>query len=1315
MTRKEATQAVRTNPRDPDAWVALGDVLAEDGEKEKARECYGRALSLNPSHTEARWALEALDEPAAPAAPSWWEEARTSSAEPESPLPRQERNAPATRVEPPPFQPMTQAGGLSGSGEMAAPPLAWSAAVPSLLRSASGTGAAAATVQAQPAPLKPAPAEPPAPPKEKKEKGPKRFDTSGWAAELRQVAPFIGGALVLVVLMMGGIFAWTRFAPANLFSRFTQPLAEHLPLQSLPVVTFDRPEWLTDAEGLRWSNRFEEAEAALREATARPEDEALAQAALSLLLSDQLGRADESVAAAERAAELASTPAEKGYAAFALVTAMESQKQPPDGAAMRELANDARRAAGRFTYTQMARARAEAANASWSESMNAARDAVHTAGEAEQAEAWVALARATTEQGNFTVAEEAYGRALALHDYGPWQMERALLIGRQGRYEEAAIILSHGRSLAPTLPNGAFAEAMLAYFRHDEAGMEAGIAALAEQLPERGYADFLRGALHSQRGRWTEAIDAFRLAQLDPHLETSARAGVATAYSASGDCTRGFEEADALRKLAPSAPDSLMAQATARLCMGEPDNALALMRRGIDHNPANADFYHIAAVAATREGQNELAIDFFVKALQYAPTLTGIHPSISDLYVQGDDPLGGLRARFHSEIALELDPSNGAAHSAMGRLLQASRRPQQAAEEFEAALASGPLDAGTRLNFVEALLASGNTGRAIAILEEMAGGAERSPSVLYALARAYRTEGRYGEARDLMQEVVTLVGEASLSASITRFAGALVDPSGYLIPRDEMAGLLQPFVADTLQKPEVSVFVASEADGDWLTLRVPMSEVLSDEEQIFTASTVIFFGAMEFSRVTPALSGGVQAQIVAPDGTLQFAARVPAAIAREYSDGLISDMYLASSMSFQRDTSRDEPMTAERALRIGRDMAEHRHLPLLEEVPFNTIPREALAERFAEDGSDARTQEAMRAVESLYKLLGLIPPEESLAEIQESASVSDVAGFYEPDEGAFYLVTGDPRSDSVQDEITVAHEYQHAIQDQHYGLERFTDAEESDQQRAFQALAEGEATYSSFSYAYGKIPLADLLGAFSSAAQVDEERLEASPRYVRSTILFPYETGYAFVAALVQNEDGTTDWEKVNSLFENPPTSTEQVLHPDKYEKHEPPLATALPDFAPLGEGWAVQSEDVLGELSLNLLIEPFTGHAIASRASDGWGGDRYALLEGPEGKQAMVLRLRWDDAAEADEFWNLWSLYLRHRPTFKRVVDDPLADVYAVTRWWQGPDQTIFVQREDSTTVTVVVGPSRESLQPFADSLPGEVRQRALRQQEAP
>jgi len=105
----------------------------------------------------------------------------------------------------------------------------------------------------------------------------------------------------------------------------------------------------------------------------------------------------------------------------------------------------------------------------------------------------------------------------------------------------------------------------------------------------------------------------------------------------------------------------------------------------------------------------------------------------------------------------------------------------------------------------------------------------------------------------------------------------------------------------------------------------------------------------------------------------------------------------------------------------------------------------------------------------------------------------------------------------------------------------------------------------------------------------------------------------------------------------------QQVLHEDKYEAGEPPIEVAIPATlaADIGSGWEVLLEDTFGEHQLSIWLSgtdaPRTPTdsvpGAAADAAAGWGGDRIALLGGPDGASAVVLLTEWDTAADADEF----------------------------------------------------------------------------------
>ncbi len=124
---------------------------------------------------------------------------------------------------------------------------------------------------------------------------------------------------------------------------------------------------------------------------------------------------------------------------------------------------------------------------------------------------------------------------------------------------------------------------------------------------------------------------------------------------------------------------------------------------------------------------------------------------------------------------------------------------------------------------------------------------------------------------------------------------------------------------------------------------------------------------------------------------------------------------------------------------------------------------------------------------------------------------------------------------------------------------------------------------------------------------------------------FPYLRGLVFCTRLA-NDDG---WKAIDKAYRDPPLSTEQILHPDKYLAHaDPPLAIDLGRLD-AGCGWKEAGQNVVGELQLSVLLKSYDGR----RAAAGWGGDRYAVFEGPEGHLGLVWRTTWDTEDDAREF----------------------------------------------------------------------------------
>ncbi len=303
-------------------------------------------------------------------------------------------------------------------------------------------------------------------------------------------------------------------------------------------------------------------------------------------------------------------------------------------------------------------------------------------------------------------------------------------------------------------------------------------------------------------------------------------------------------------------------------------------------------------------------------------------------------------------------------------------------------------------------------------------------------------------------------------------------------------------------------------------------------------------------------------------------------------------------------------------------------------VARETIDEERLKELSASDFDTDNPAEYVAANERLYKALGLLEEDASLRDVYLELIGSQVAGFYRPDDKKLYVVS---RSGAVNgaDKITFAHEYDHALQDANFDV--FGDPEalrdKSDEALARAALYEGDATMLMSLWAIPNLTPAEFQEVLAAGTDPESTAiLERTPPILSETLLFPYNAGVAFLQPIQM----TGGWDAVDAIYTDLPKSTEQILHPEKYTAKEAPLVVDLPDdlATRMGEGWTQALEDTWGEFQTGVWFrQRGVPAAEATSAAAGWGGDRLAVLQGPDGAWAVVLSTTWDTAADADEF----------------------------------------------------------------------------------
>ncbi len=155
-----------------------------------------------------------------------------------------------------------------------------------------------------------------------------------------------------------------------------------------------------------------------------------------------------------------------------------------------------------------------------------------------------------------------------------------------------------------------------------------------------------------------------------------------------------------------------------------------------------------------------------------------------------------------------------------------------------------------------------------------------------------------------------------------------------------------------------------------------------------------------------------------------------------------------------------------------------------------------------------------------------------------------------------------------------------------------------------------------------------------------------------------YDAGRRLVLSTAQAQG----WAGVDDLFAHRPTSTEQILHPEKRGKDLP----SLPERSPWKKLWPdgeLVHEDVMGELSLSMLLGAVLSPAQGYIAATGWDGDRLVVVRTADGELLAHWRSVWDREEDARQFAD--AVAAAGGATL--AVDGRVVDAFAGPDWHQG------------------------------------------------
>ncbi len=290
--------------------------------------------------------------------------------------------------------------------------------------------------------------------------------------------------------------------------------------------------------------------------------------------------------------------------------------------------------------------------------------------------------------------------------------------------------------------------------------------------------------------------------------------------------------------------------------------------------------------------------------------------------------------------------------------------------------------------------------------------------------------------------------------------------------------------------------------------------------------------------------------------------------------------------------------------------------------------------------ADYTTEDEVTDVAEL-SMLGLLPADFQLSQFYKDLYSEQIAGFYDSETKEMNVIS-DGAFGGLE-RMTYSHEFTHVLQDQHYDLQdglKLNDEDcetATDYCAAVSALVEGDATLTEQYWFLRDSTTADKADVSDFQSSYKSPVYDSAPEYMKQDFLFPYTQGFEFVKSLYNQHK----WRSVDEAYQNPPVSSEQILHPERYPQDQPVIVD-LPDFSSiLGQGWQALDLNTMGEWYCRLILS--AGYESryrldpdeATTAADGWGGDTYGFYGNTEKTDYIfVWQSTWDTPADAQEFF---------------------------------------------------------------------------------
>lgn len=332
---------------------------------------------------------------------------------------------------------------------------------------------------------------------------------------------------------------------------------------------------------------------------------------------------------------------------------------------------------------------------------------------------------------------------------------------------------------------------------------------------------------------------------------------------------------------------------------------------------------------------------------------------------------------------------------------------------------------------------------------------------------------------------------------------------------------------------------------------------------------------------------------------------------------------------------------------VLKELASITGFHIRKELPFELMTRDQVNAYLKEQIRHSVKPDEIAAEEATLRKFGFVPADFDLKQNTIDLLTEQAAAFYDYHRRKLFI--SDWANQNMRD-VALIHELGHALADQNFSIHRFLGkvGDNGEAALAREAVVEGQASWLMVEVAARREgrSLADpgvareLLSPSGGGEDSSYPVFSKAPLYIRRTLMFPYEDGERFQQAVFLHY-GEAAFARV---FRQPPVSSAQITHPERYFAATAPGDPVLPKPV---KGARAYVTGALSELETGILLEQFGSARLALDLAPKLKGANYRLDEARRDRRHMLnFASEWDAPEDAARFFDAYKKALRTKWT---------------------------------------------------------------------